>query len=357
MTMQQCTGVSRCLLALVVSLCVLVAPVAAWGSSSSSSSETDETSFGNTFARDWLYDSKSLSIKVEGCAWGYVEDSEEVGCLEDDSDEGTTNWYMMANCRRPQVIFSVYASSSGSTSCNSNNFVGSFVTKTGFAEFVYYLQQYDGNYNYNGDDGYDIDGLPTCEQGNAGYIGLDCSSGAWVLNYYNDQYCVSRTGEQYDQLKNINKMMSNYEQCLNAWSDGDGYDNSLVHQLVYYAEPCTSYDYNLCQDNGVFQSRSSSSATRTNKRSSRTIGSNKSFATKFKYVVGGLFLVASFIMFTGILFTNRRRRRAMMMRKYRQAKKAKREKGKDGESKKEKRSSSKKRSKSRTRDKSEGVFT
>lgn len=93
-----------------------------WGSSSS---QTDDTIYGNTFTRDWLYDSKSISIKVEGCAWGYVEDSEEVGCLEDGSDDGTTNWYMMANCRRPQVVFSVYASSSGSTSCNSNNFVGS----------------------------------------------------------------------------------------------------------------------------------------------------------------------------------------------------------------------------------------
>ncbi len=95
----------------------------AWGSSSSQ--QTDDTIYGNTFTRDWLYNSKSLSIKVEGCAWGYVEDSEEVGCLEDGSDDGTTNWYMMANCRRPQVVFSVYASNSGSTSCNSNNFVGS----------------------------------------------------------------------------------------------------------------------------------------------------------------------------------------------------------------------------------------
>lgn len=96
----------------------------AWGSSSSTS-QTDDTIYGNSFTRDWLYNSKSISLKVEGCAWGYVEDSEEVGCLEDGSDDGTTNWYMMANCRRPQVVFSVYASSSGSTSCNSNNFVGS----------------------------------------------------------------------------------------------------------------------------------------------------------------------------------------------------------------------------------------
>ena len=104
-------------------LAALVGKIAAWGGSSSAS---DDSIYGNTFVRDWMYNSKSISIKVEGCAWGYVEDSEEVGCLEDGSDDGTTNWYMMANCRRPQVVFSVYASSSGgSASCNSNNFVGS----------------------------------------------------------------------------------------------------------------------------------------------------------------------------------------------------------------------------------------
>jgi hypothetical protein len=93
-----------------------------WGASGSS---TDDSIYGNTFVRDWLYNSKSISLKVEGCAWGYVEDSESVGCLEDGSDDGTTNWYMMANCKRPQVVFSVYASNSGSTSCNNGNLVGS----------------------------------------------------------------------------------------------------------------------------------------------------------------------------------------------------------------------------------------
>lgn len=113
---------SKALVALVA-LSLAVDRVSAWGSSNT---QTDDTVYGNTFVRDWLYNSKSISVKVEGCAWGYVEDSDEVGCLEDGSDDGTTNWYMMANCRRPQVVFSVYASStSGSANCNNNNFVGS----------------------------------------------------------------------------------------------------------------------------------------------------------------------------------------------------------------------------------------
>jgi hypothetical protein len=91
---------------------------AGWGSSSSGG---DVTVYGNLFENDWLTSSNYLSFHVEGCAWGYVEDSEEAGCLEDESEEGTTNWYMMANCRRPQVAFSVYAGSS----CSSSSFAGS----------------------------------------------------------------------------------------------------------------------------------------------------------------------------------------------------------------------------------------
>ena len=109
-------------------LSVLLGQCHAWGNNNNGYSQADESVYGNTFVRDWMYDSKSLSFKVDGCVWGYVEDSEDVGCLEDESEDGTTNWYMMANCRRPQVAFSVYASSSSSTSCNANNFVGSVST-------------------------------------------------------------------------------------------------------------------------------------------------------------------------------------------------------------------------------------
>lgn len=108
-------------------LSILAFPVDGWGygGNSNSGSALDALYYGNTFTQDWLYDSKSIAIKVEGCVWGYVADSEEVGCLQDDSEDGLTNWYMMANCRRPQVAYSVYASSSSSTSCNSANFKGS----------------------------------------------------------------------------------------------------------------------------------------------------------------------------------------------------------------------------------------
>lgn len=99
----------------------LIARTAAWGSSSG----TDYSVFGNALSRDWLYDAKGISIKVEGCLWAYWQDKdeEESGCLEESSEDGTTYWYMMSNCRRAQVAWSVYASdSSSSPSCNSGNF-------------------------------------------------------------------------------------------------------------------------------------------------------------------------------------------------------------------------------------------
>eukprot|EP00804_Cyclotella_cryptica_P003444 CCRYP_002091-RB/>CCRYP_002091-RB protein AED:0.50 eAED:0.40 QI:0/-1/0/1/-1/0/1/0/163 len=47
-----------------------------------------------------------------------------MGCMNDGSSDGTTYWYQMAMCRRAQVAYSVYATDSGSTSCNSNHFKG-----------------------------------------------------------------------------------------------------------------------------------------------------------------------------------------------------------------------------------------
>jgi hypothetical protein len=169
---------------------------------------------------------------------------------------------------------------------------------------------------------------------------------------------MSRTGETYDQLQGINNLMSNYKSCT-ATSSGD--DGSLIANLIYYSTPCSSYDFQLCSNDNNFLARSNgvSSASGIPKSWSSVSGGHHTWVTKLKYVIGGGFLLASFIMFTGILFTNRRRRRAMMMRKYRQAKKAKRDKGKEGASRSRKsRSASKRRSKSKVREKSsDGVFT
>lgn len=93
----------------------------AWGGNNNNNQQQLSV-YGNALGRDWLYDATSISLKLEGCTWGYVEDNEESGCLEDGSEDGTTYWYQMANCRRAQAVFSLYSSSSSSTSCNRNSF-------------------------------------------------------------------------------------------------------------------------------------------------------------------------------------------------------------------------------------------
>jgi hypothetical protein len=229
-----------------------------------------------------------------------------------------------------------------------------FVSTVGVSEVIYMLKSYDANF-VSYDDGYSYDQLPTCDQGQNGYLGMDCTDGQFTINYFSDQYCMARTGQTYDKLSNINKMMSTYSSCTTSSSDGG---SSLVSNLVYYSSSCTSADYEVCSDDYNFDMRSNgvSSATKS-WTSGLASGGHQTWVTKLKYVIGGLFLLASFIMFTGILFTNRRRRRAMMMRKYRQAKKAKKDKGRDSSSRKS-RSGSKRRSKSKSRDKaSDGVFT
>jgi len=90
----------------VLSLCAIRA--AAWGSSSSNE---DASVYGNALNRDWLYDGSTISLKLEGCIYSVSEDNEDLGCLEDSSEDGTTYWYQMANCRRAQAVFNLYTGS------------------------------------------------------------------------------------------------------------------------------------------------------------------------------------------------------------------------------------------------------
>ena len=376
----------------------MVLNVHSWGSSSSTS---DNSIYSDSYKRDWLYDATSISMKLEGCVWGYVADEEEAGCLQSSSQDGTYYWYQMANCRRPQAAFSLYSSdSSSSVGCNSNTYretvsaslvgehnvfplpcvltilpfsIVKFVTNVGISEFIGYLKAYDANspFNSNSDstDGWNVDELPMCEKTDQGYLGVGCASdGTFSIQIFQDAYCLSSVGT-YNSLDKLNYNLKHYKSCVGMYSSSSGGDNAFATNVIPNTASCSSLDSALCTDDSAMSNRrgsASSSARRSHSVSSAS--RQKSWSTKLKYVAGAFLLIISFVMFTGILFTNRRRRRALIQRKYRQTSRSSR--GDDKSRKSASRSTSRdpsrrsrsvsgrsKRSKSRSRGESEGVFT
>lgn len=320
-----------------------LALAAAWGSSGSSSSSAGMYYQNNSY--DWMYSSKNIAMKVEGCVWATTDDNEDVGCMEDESGDGTTYWYQMAMCRRAQVAYSVYASQSGSTSCGSTDFKGTFVTQDGLAEFAYLMETYDGYSPITSDS---VGDAPLCEEGNNGYyLSVGCASdGTFTIDEFSDQYCLTRVGT-YSYLSDVNSIFKNYfNSCYGIYSanSDESVDYSAAGALVTASKACGALDSYLCQDNERI-SGASSGKMNTISSAGHTIA-NFNVANKAKYALGTLCLIGSLFMFLGILFTNRRKRRAMMHRKMR-ASRSKRSSSKKRSSSRHKSSSS--RSKSRSR--------
>jgi hypothetical protein len=113
-------------------LLVCINPIFTQGWGGEDDSESQQAAiFGNGLSRDWLYNSNAISLQLEGCVWGYVADHDNADCMENGSQDGTTYWYQMANCRRAQAVYRMYATSSGnSASCNSQNFKESVSTES-----------------------------------------------------------------------------------------------------------------------------------------------------------------------------------------------------------------------------------
>jgi len=319
-----------------------LALAAAWGSSESS----NVGMYYQNNEYDWLYSSSNIAMKVEGCVWATTDDNEDVACMQDESGDGTTYWYQMAMCRRAQVAYSVYSSTSGSASCGSGNFKGTFVTQDGLSEFAYLMETYDGSSPITSDI---VGELPMCEQGNDGtYLSVGCASdGTFTIDEFSDQYCLQRV-DTYTYLSDVNSIFKSYFQsCYGIYSANtdESVDYSAAGALVTSSKACGSLDTYLCQDNDRISS-SSSGKISTISSAGHTIA-NFNVANKAKYALGTLCLIGSLFMFLGILFTNRRKRRAMMHRKMR-ANRSKRSSSKSKRSSSRHKSSSS-RSKSRSR--------
>lgn len=315
------------------------------GKAMAKSTNTVDTSiYGMSMQRDWMYDSSSIAMKYEGCVWGYVDDRENMGCMADESEDGTSMWYMMANCRRAQVAYSVYSTTSGSTNCKNGHFQESFITKDGIAEFAYTMGTYGYNAPVSGDD---VGDFPLCESdGNGYYYSVGCSSsGQFTIDRFSDQYCNSYY-DTYDYLSNFNSAMKNLSKCYslyNTQKDESPY-YSLSSYLIGTSGSCSEAESTYCKTNSFISGAGSYSSVGT-RTSALFTSSSGTFANKMKYGLGTTMLLCSVMMFVGILFTNRKKRRSMMHRKFRNA-----------PDKKSKKSKSRSKSKSKSSKKSGGVF-
>lgn len=187
-----------------------------------------------------------------------------------------------------------------------------------------------------------------CEQGNDGYyLSVGCASdGSFTIDEFSDQYCLQRVGT-YTYLQDVNSIFSkNFHSCYGIYSANtdESVDYSAAGALVSASKACSALDSPLCQNTERISSASSGKVN-TIASAGHTIA-NFNVANKAKYALGTLCLIGSLFMFLGILFTNRRKRRAMMHRKMR-ASRSKRSSSKKRSSSRHKSSSS--RSKSRSR--------
>lgn len=112
----------------------------AWGGGGGYSGDSSLGKFYENDAYEWFYGSTNIAMKVEGCVWATSDDNENLGCMQDSSNDGVTYWYQMAMCRRAQVAYSVYASNSGSPSCSSGNFKGTVSSTTCFGLYLVITQ-------------------------------------------------------------------------------------------------------------------------------------------------------------------------------------------------------------------------
>jgi hypothetical protein len=206
---------------------------------------------------------------------------------------------------------------------------------------------------YSGDSNLQTGDLPTCEQGNNGYyLSVGCANdGSFTIDEFSDQYCLQRVG-YYSDLSSINKVMKNMKSCYTIYNSNNGqsFEYSLAGALIKESATCSSTDDSLCPENSRITMASSGNFKAI---SSAAHGiANINVANKAKYALGTLCLIGSLFMFLGILFTNRRKRRAMMHRKMR-ASRAKRSKSRSSSSR-GKSSSSRSASRSKSRSRTEG---
>merc|ERR1712176_894698 len=134
-----------------------------------------------------------------------------------------------------------------------------------------------------------------------------------TIDRFTDQYCLVHY-DTYDYLSDFNSAMKGLNKCYSAYNSN--YDESPYSSLSNYLIPesgsCSAQESSYCTTSNFVNKAGSSRGFQR----SGPVGA-LSFSNKLKYGLGSAMLLGSVIMFLGILFTNRRKRRALMRRKFR----------------------------------------
>ena len=65
----------------------------------------------------------SMKMSIHGCVYAQVNDLDDLSCLEKGSEDGTSYWYQMVNCRRAQVAYTIYANDGGNAQCKKDDYI------------------------------------------------------------------------------------------------------------------------------------------------------------------------------------------------------------------------------------------
>jgi hypothetical protein len=179
------------------------------------------------------------------------------------------------------------------------------------------ISNYYSNYyvSYN-----DVYNLPSCGWSDSAgaYVDIGCGTdGSFVLATFSDQYCLTPTGSIYNTLSSLNTKI---KKMANKCESGD----DVLEDLLQYSESCSPLDNALCGDDdgskvSTYKASTKRASTSSSNASTQVSAQFQTVANTVKYALGSCFLLASFIMFLGILMMNRRKRRANLNRKFRQS--------------------------------------
>ena len=255
--------------------------------------------YSQSHRKYWLETKKNLRIHYQGCRWSYTSSGSQ-GCREDESEDGTVYWYQMANCRRAQVVFSLYGSDGSTEECQKKSFLDTFVSQNGLTEFISLVSQYDSSAPITYDDVYE---LPECEESGDGdgyYISVGCGSdGDFTIDRFSDKYCLQYVST-IDDLSTVNSKIKKLS-CYNCMKDNDygygGNSNSLCEWLLSESASCSPLDSDICTNpkHNVLKKYSLN----------KYIDSDQS-TRHGKYVFGSLLIMCSAVLLVGVLMMNRR---------------------------------------------------